>query len=281
MNFEKHSTFILRILKPHIVISFVCLLALSFAMTGCSDQVKLPSEKHLSEFNSAGISHPLIDSNQTMNLQYGSSYYRVSPGEVLELTIPTILQTLSDEQTADKEDSSTYMCRISNSGTIILPVVGEIEIEGKTIMEVESEIVNAYYPEYTASRPAIFARVTERHELPPFSVIGLVNQPGSFPYPYNVRYSLMQGIGLAGGLNLGLNPRYATVYRLKEDGNVITATFRIADDPYLEKALTTCIKPGDIVAVDHTPRTRKNEFIREIFRINIGTYIALDDIWED
>ena len=150
-----------------------------------------------------------------------------------------------------------------------------------TLTQIETAVINAYYPRYAVNRPSVFARLVERVEQLPFVVIGLVNKPGSFEYPHDVQYNLMHAIGFAGGLNQDLEPRYAMVYRLTSYGKVANAVFQVAHGSKLEDALTTRIKPGDIIAVEHTPRTRTNAFLNKVFRVNIGTYIRIDDFWED
>ncbi|MBN1182662.1 MAG: SLBB domain-containing protein [Bacteroidales bacterium] len=126
--------------------------------------------------------------------------------------------------------------------------------------------------------------VVERLTEPLFSVVGLVNQPGNFPYPLDVKYNLMQALAFAGGLDRTSEPRYATIYRLKADGSICHASFEIIKDTnqsQLTEALNTQIKPGDIVSVEHTPRTRTNVFLDRVIRLNIGTYFNLNDAWND
>lgn len=126
--------------------------------------------------------------------------------------------------------------------------------------------------------------VVERLQLPLVSVLGLVNNPGNFPYPPDARYNLMQALAFAGGLDRATEPRYATIYRLKPDGTIVSAVFEVAhvrNGSKFTEALNTVIKPGDIVAVEHTPRTRTKMFLDTVFRINIGTYWRLNDSWED
>ena len=123
--------------------------------------------------------------------------------------------------------------------------------------------------------------IVERLAQPLFSVIGLVTKPGNFPYPPNVQYNLMQALAFAGGLDPTAEPRYATVYRLKPDGSIIHAAFKIiktGNSSQLTDALNIHIKPGDIVSVEHTPRTRTNVFLDRIVRINLGTYYNLNDV---
>jgi hypothetical protein len=87
----------------------------------------------------------------------------------------------------------------------------------------------------------------------------------------------MQAIGFAGGLNIIAEPRYVTIYRLKRDGTCVSAIFPIRGNKKVVDASNTLIKPGDIVAVEHTLRTRTALFIDRIFRINVGTYWRLND----
>ena len=279
MNFVKYISQSVRIFKAH---SFYCNLIvafLSFCLIGCSDQVRLPTEKELIEFENAGFPSPNMNMNSTAT--NGRFLYRVSYGEAIELIMPAILGTSTADESNDVNQEMSYICRVNDKGNIYLPVVGEIEVSGRSLTEIESAVAEAYYPEYTVSRPYVFARLLEQLDQPPITVMGLVNGPGSFPYPPNVQYNIMQAIGLANGLNLSLDPRYTTVYRLNADGKIVKATFYVEKGIELEKAMSTLIKPGDIIVVEHTPRTRTNEFLKGIFRINIGTYYHLEDIWED
>jgi hypothetical protein len=91
----------------------------------------------------------------------------------------------------------------------------------------------------------------------------------------------MQALGFAGGLLLSAEPRYATVYRLRADGTTVSAAFNIVNlaknaDP--TDALSVPLKPYDVVAVQHTPRTRAKVFWDRVFRLYITTYIRLEDI---
>jgi protein involved in polysaccharide export with SLBB domain len=266
-----------RLLKRQALFNLFLVILLSLSFAGCSDQVQPSSAKQLAEFENAGPVHPTEQMDRLIKAKTHREAYHVMPGEVLELTMPAILQIVTAEGKEGIGEVAPYMCRVSEKGTITLPVVGEIQVVGRTLNQIETAVIEAYYPRYALSRPSVFARLVERAEQLPFVVIGLVNKPGSFEYPHDVQYSLMQAIGFAGGLNQDLEPRYAMVYRLTSDGNVAKATFQVAHDPKLEEALTTFVKPGDIIDVEHTPRTRTNRFLERIFSIHVGAYIP---VWE-
>ena len=567
MNFVKCSSIIAHISKTHIVFYLFLTLLLSICLVGCSDRVTLPSAAQLMEFENAGPVHPSVDMDRLVRAKIGGGAYRVVPGDVLELTMPTILQAVTAEEPKIFERVTPYVCRVSERGTITLPIVGEIEAAEKSLAEIESAIIDAYYPKYAVTRPSVFARIleyktakisitgavvepgiyelrsdrmslvallmeaggiinkgaalirithsdetvlnnvktpgerlektteqtieqsikpketmlavpsarypasneievqltfeqptlsnttgrldiikhdgttllteqlditsetereallrklaqkesristgkvnqrlcalaemlkpgsgicnsgnrttdnimnpnaelnmaqillaggfadeninsntepnwsdseqnstidealykqlvekyqelidtfgqeksenrkkaesgklkkqeslvlpvkglnipfadvalqdgdsvtVEQFEQPLFTVIGLVNRPDNFPYPPDAQYNLMQALGFAGGLDKTAEPRYATVYRLKPDRTVVRAVFKIVEDSHLTNALSTLIKPGDIIAVEHTPRTRTNLFLYSLFRINLGIYTPFD-----
>jgi len=568
VNFVKCSSFIAHISKTHIVFCLFLTLLLSIYLVGCRDRVILPSAAQLIEFENAGPVHSSVDMDRLVRAKIGGGGYRVVPGDVLELTMPTILRVVTVEEPKIPGQSTPYVCRVSERGTITLPIVGEIEAAEKSLAEIESAIIDAYYPKYAVTRPSVFARIleyktakvsvtgavekpgiyelrsdrmslvallmeaggiidqgaaliriihsdetalnnvktpgerlektteqtieqsikpketmlavpsarypfsneievqltfeqptrsnttgrldiikhdgttllteqlditseierevllrklaqkdsrvstgkvnqrlcalaemlkpgsgicnsgnkstdkkmnpnaelnmaqillaggfadeninsntepnwsdseqnstiddalykqlvekyqelidtfgqdkksengkkvpfgklnkheplvlpvkglnipfadvalqdgdsiiVERLEQPLFTVIGLVNKPGNFPYPPDVQYNLMQALGFAGGLDQATEPRYATVYRLKPDSTVVRAAFKIVDGSKLTDASSTLIKPGDIIAVEHTPRTRTKLFLDRVFRINFGVYTPLD-----
>ena len=123
--------------------------------------------------------------------------------------------------------------------------------------------------------------VVERMLMPVFTVIGLVTRPGTFPYPPGIEYNLMQAIGFAGGLDQMTDPRYAIVYRLRPDGSITYVPFEISDPKKkggLSTAMGVLIKPGDIVAIEHTPRTRTNAFVERVFHFSVGAYIPMRSI---
>jgi protein involved in polysaccharide export with SLBB domain len=110
---------------------------------------------------------------------------------------------------------------------------------------------------------------------PRFTVIGLVSKPGTFEYPPDTNYNLMEALACAGGLHMGADPRYATIYRQKLDGTVVSAKFKVVEDLRLTDVLSALVKPGDIIAVEHTQRTRTNLFFDRVFRINTGLYTTV------
>ena len=456
MNFVNLNPVNTSTTKTQVLFHLLLILLFSFFFFGCSDEAVPPSAEQLIRFENAGPQSPIVDMNHLENARIGGGPHRAVPGEVLELTMPTILQIVTAEEPEISGRMAPYVCRLSETGTITLPVVGEIKVAGMTLAEIELTVINAFHPEYTESRPAVFAKVLEykttrvsitgavnkpgvysmrsdqtslvallmeaggivdegaafiqiihadqsmpddntaritaqspvltagytqslytraaspklsyglrghesgllseniglyqkfsmadskqitvaantvyrpdlrkSHEIaghlksansqesrsiilpvkglnipfadvalqdgdrviverlqePMITVVGLVNRAGNFPYRPDVEYNLMQALGFAGGLNLSAEPRYATVYRLAEDGTTVSAVFNIAGiaksiDP--TGALSIALKPYDVIAVEHTPRTRTKVFWDRVFRFYISTHITSEDIF--
>jgi protein involved in polysaccharide export with SLBB domain len=106
-----------------------------------------------------------------------------------------------------------------------------------------------------------------------FSVIGLVKKTGVFQYPAPRRYNLMQALATAGGVDENAAPRYATIYRVKADGTVVGATFKI-DGTSLEDASNVVIKDGDVIAVDHTQGSWLRAFFSQVFGFRASVNVS-------
>jgi len=382
MSFTKSQSRRACVLGNQTVFYLLAVVPALVCFVGCGDQAHPPSAIELAEFKEAGL--VLTSTVDTARLEQAriAGPYRAGPGDALELTMPAILRAVAAEEAGGTDRIPPYVCRVNENGAITLPRAGDIEAEGKTLAQIESMVVGAYYPKYIVTRPSVFARVVDfrtsrvtitgavlrpgiyslrsdqmsldglvmeaggiidegaamirifrrdaasgrvneasggatkvdhvepaplvlpihgfnvpfvdvelhdgdrvvidRLSQPLVTVIGLVNRPGNFPYPTDVQYNLTQVLAFAGGLNQVAEPRYATIYRSKPDGTSISVTLDIVDNSKLTEASLTAIKPGDIVDVEQTPRTRTALFLDRIFQqISLGAYYRLDDAWSN
>lgn len=332
----------------------VGLAASIFNLAGCGGAPRLPTAKQLAAFEQVGPVQPQVDHAELVRVKIPVGPYRVVAGDVLELQLPAVLQAVGAEIPGRTE---AHLTRVTRTGTINLPIVGEIQAAGKTLAQIESAVIDAYYPQYVKKLPSVVARVSEyqttsvtiggavqnpglyqlrRDELTlvvlimkaggivedgaalirirrpgafqqtaplalpvkdgniPFAdvaltggetvtvehlepqvflVTGLVKKPGSFPYPSTTTYSLTQALSFAGGVDDLTDPRYAKVYRQDADGRILSAAFKIADDTQ-GKTSRFFIKPGDIVAVEHTSRTRWRQAWANMFRVTTGMVVG-------
>ncbi len=364
-------------------------------LTGCGDEVRPLTPYELAVFRGTGSLMPAVDMSRVEKAKLKTGPYRVVPGDVLEFTMPALLQAVTAAEvqasTMRNQGENPLMCRVRDDGTVTLPAVGPIAVAGLSLAQIEAQVTDAY-KSFVVLHPSVFLRVAEYKtskayiagavtkpgvynlradqmtlssllteaggitevgaavvrilrtggqertspdvlaprdlgekaalvpvvsssgggaegpivlpvvntnipyrdvsldegdtvvvepvQMPVFSVLGLVSRPGNFPYPPTAQYNLTQAIAFAGGLDPVAQPRYATVYRISPDGTVRRAPFRLIKDGKFTEALSTPIRPGDIVALEETPRTRMNMLIRDIFRFNTGVYISGRDLWD-
>lgn len=268
--------------EDQIVLAYfiAALIALTF-LTGCEPKISSPAQ--VEKFEIAG---PLSSDGVVTGLGgiRHSGPYRVIAGDILEFQMPAVLRVVSSEFTEwlkpiyGRKDYEPYLVRVSDEGFITLPIIGQLSVAGKTLSEIEALVLDAYYPKYVVNQPMIVCEVAkyQRENERVFTVLGLVNKPNAFPYPPDVEYNLMEALAFAGGLNMTADPRYLKIYRQDDSGEILSATFGI-DSKSVIDAYGVMIKPGDVIYVDHTLRTRMNQFLADVFDLRFGTYADVRD----
>ena len=258
----------------------IAVSCLSF-FTGCGPKLSTPEQ--LKVFSEAG---PVTMGADVIGLggTHQSGPYRVIPGDILQFQMPAVLRVISAEFSEwlkpvyGRKDYEPYLVRVSDAGTITLPIVGELSVSGMTLSEIEAVVIDAYYPKYVVNRPMVVCEVEkyQRENERVFTVMGLVRSPNAFQYPPDVQYNLMESLAYAGGLDMVADPRYVKVYRQDSNGEIVSATFSVDSKSFLE-AYAVMIKPGDVIYVDHTLRTRINQFIADVFSFRVGYYSDVRD----
>lgn len=262
----------------HIVFTYSLLLLF---LGSCRSLVSSPED--IVKFEKAGPIQTTKDFDQLAKGKPGP--YRVIPGDVLEFQMHVSLRIVSSElpdwlrPSYGYREIEPYLVRVSDTGTITLPIIGDIQVAGKTLAEIEALVKSAYYPKYVVNSPMLFCQVKEyqgKHERI-FTVMGLVNQPDAYDYPPDVQYNLMEALAFAGGLDIIADPEYVKILRQDANGKVIEAIFGI-DDKAVAGAYAVTIKPGDVIYVQHTLRTRINKFLSNVFHITVGAYADPHDL---
>jgi protein involved in polysaccharide export with SLBB domain len=256
-----------------IVLCYVFVLS-AFSLPGCNPRVSSPDE--LQKFRQANsLNSELGFGYPSDNVSTGP--YRVIPGDVLEFQMPAILRIISSDlpewlkPVYGRTEAEPYLVRVNQSGTITLPIVGQLHVAGSTLAEIETIVVDAYYPKYVTSQPMVVCEVSkyQRESERVFAVVGLVNKSGVFPYPADVQYNLMEALAFAEGLDMVADPRYLKIFRQDSTGEIVSTTIKV-ESKTMNEAYSIAIQPGDLVYVDHTLSTRFNKFISDVFHITVG-----------
>lgn len=242
--------------------------------SGCAPRLSTPEQ--LQQFEKAGPTRSETDFKSATGVKSYVGPYRVIPGDILEFEMPVVLRVISADlpdwlrPIAGRSDFEPYLVRVNEAGTITLPIIGQVEVAGKTLAQIEASVIDAYYPKYVVTPPMVVCEVkkyqSESERV--FAVLGLVNRAGVFPYPADVQYNLMEALAFAGGLDIVADPRYLKIYRQDTSGEVVSASLGINNKA---DAYNLVIKPGDLIYVDHTLHTRINKVLSDAFYISIGS----------
>jgi protein involved in polysaccharide export with SLBB domain len=252
--------------------NLVMLLGMSVTMAGC-DNMRATTGGQLKAFEAAGGAG--ADADNKVQAEKGVKFnaYIIAEGDVLELQMPMVLKDVLTIQNLN----DPYMCRVNEAGNVSLPIIGQINVINKTLTEAEKDITSAYYPKYFNIPPAVVCKVKEHLGERSFTVTGLVKKTGVFPYPTSVKYSLVDALSFSEGVDLVADPHYVKIFRRNDEGKVVAATFRIDNDLF-SAASNVIIRPGDVISVQNTPRTKVNRFLADILRINFGAYVSPNDL---
>ena len=109
--------------------------------------------------------------------------YEIGTGDVLEISVW-------------KEPALTKQVVVLPDGSISFPLIGQLQVEGKTVEELKSEVsqrITRFVP-----NPNLSVAVQQVNSLYIY-VIGKVNAPGR--YELNTRVNVLQALAIAGGLN--------------------------------------------------------------------------------
>jgi len=127
-----------------------------------------------------------------------SPAYRLSPQDLVQVHV------------FQEEDLSTVQ-RLSDNGTIDLPLIGEVKLSGQSLQQAARTIESRLRPDYLL-HPQVTLTIAEFVKKR-ITILGEVNKPGAYEIPANESIDLMQAIGLAGGYSRLASPARTTVKR--------------------------------------------------------------------
>ncbi|MDC0603430.1 polysaccharide export protein [Aliiglaciecola sp.] len=107
--------------------------------------------------------------------------YRLSTDDVISITV------------FNEPELGLKKATITDSGTISVPLVGQVSIKGKTVPEVEALLTKKFGDDYL-KKPSVSVSIDEYR---PFYINGEVKKPGSYPYRSNMTVQI--AITIAGG----------------------------------------------------------------------------------
>lgn len=141
----------------------------------------------------------------------------------------------------EKELSGEH--QISPEGTVDIPLVGRIEVQGQTPSEIASKLEERFLDGYLKS-PHVSVYVKQYNSKKIF-VLGMVRKPGTFPLTAGM--NVVEAVTMAGGFTEAANANFVVVTR-KQDGQEVRIPVPVEE---ISKGLAPNLdlKAGDIVFV--------------------------------
>jgi protein involved in polysaccharide export with SLBB domain len=137
--------------------------------------------------------------------------------------------------------------RVSGDGTAIFPLIGAVNVVGKTVTAATEEIKARYRDGYLVYPQVSLTVRTYAQKL--FTVLGQVQKPGSYDMKGSDEITLLQAIGMAGGYTKIANPGRVTVKRQEEGGGERVIRLDAKRMARGEESAQFHIKPGDVITV--------------------------------
>lgn len=158
--------------------------------------------------------------------------YRIGPRDLLEISVFGV-------------DDFDAKVRVSETGTVSLPLLGEVEAAGLTPAELETAIETELRRWLTEPDVSIFV---ESFESRTFTVMGAVETPGT--YGMSGSETLLQALTFAGGVDTSEADGTVVIFRGTEDP-VRVDLHALLYDP--DPAFNLPVQPGDLINVISKP----------------------------
>jgi polysaccharide export outer membrane protein len=159
--------------------------------------------------------------------------YRISPNDSIRVKVY-------------QEEDLTSDLRISRDGSTTFPLLGAINLGGKTVEEATAQIRNLLARDYLVN-PQVTVTVTE-YAKRRFTVLGQVGKPGIYDFPNEEGMTLLQAIGMAGGFTRLARSGKVTITRSAGGKKTFTVDVKAnTNDPGTKQF---DVLPDDTISVD-------------------------------
>jgi len=137
--------------------------------------------------------------------------------------------------------------RITQEYTITLPLIGTIDLRGRTVRQTEEVIRSLYDKDYLVN-PQVNLTVLEYSQRT-VQVVGAVNQPGAVVFPPEQKMGLVEAIARAGGQSRIADLKRVRLTRTSAEGKTENFTINVDDLMKGASGEQWLLLKGDVVFV--------------------------------
>lgn len=167
-------------------------------------------------------------------VQAQDANYKLSPNDLLDFRV-------------FQEPELDGVIRVAGDGSAIFPLIGTVNVGGKTVTQATEEIKARYRDGYLVYPQVSLTVRTYAQKL--FTVLGQVQKPGSYDMKGSDEITLLQAIGMAGGYTKIANPGRVTVKRLEPGGRERVIKLDAKRMARGGDSSSFYVKPGDVITV--------------------------------
>ena len=149
----------------------------------------------------------------------GTPAYTLGSGDRVRITV-----------FGEKDLSGEY--KVSGTGVIAVPLIGDIAVAGLTMRQLEHEIAAVLMDGYL-KEPRVNAEVVNYR---PFYILGEVKRPGGYPYVHGM--TVINAVALSGGFTQRAQKSRVTITRLSD-----------TESPRRTALPDDSVLPGDVIRV--------------------------------
>ncbi len=144
-----------------------------------------------------------------------------------------------------REEDLTTRGQLSGDGTISMPLIGSVRIEGFTTDQAAAAITRKLADGYLV-KPEVSVSIEARIRKT-ITVLGQAQRPGVFELPAHRQLSLVEAIGMAGGVTRIGNPKKISLKHLAGGGGKVE-TVNLTDIT-AGKGADIPLRDGDVVTI--------------------------------
>jgi len=216
----------------------------------------------IGRIRAAGLT--LEELRQTLEQGY-EQYLRKPSITVLPIQLNSALRELREAvlRTYSPTGGQGIQVRVTPEGTVQLPLIGSVPVQGLTMAEVKREIEARYeaVAEGIEVTPILTARAPRY-----FFIVGEVRLPGRFTMEGPT--TVLQAIAMAGSWNVGAHLEHVVVLRRDENWCLMATKLNLRPQLFGHKPCNgdeIWLRDSDIVIVPKSPLLEADDFIDLVF----------------
>ena len=236
-------------------INLLALVALSAGLLGCGSSQTSPP---LAQARSSPTTTALASSRDSADVSGGAIDYRITPQDILQVAVfqvPDLTRTV----------------QVDGGGFVTLPLVGNVQVGGKSLLQAQNDITGRYQKSYLQSPQVTVSLVKSGQRV---TVSGAVKGPAVLSL--DVPLTLNMAVAQAGGMGETGNPE--RVHIARTTGEAVEDSVHNLNDIQAGKAPNPMLRGGDIVVVEDSQTKLALKNIKDVLPLAaVATFATMSD----